>query len=499
MTKDGVVRAAAQRRSGGVTRREFVQSSALVAGMGVWVATGGRVYGIEKSPNERINIACIGVGGKGDSDSDHCAQHGNVVAICDVDEKRLESKAIRTVEDRKTKEKVQPFIKAKKYTDFRKMFDEMGKEFDACTISTPDHTHAVATMMAIKAGKHVYTQKPLAHDVYEARQLRLAAKEHKVASQMGNQGTAGNKFREGVELIRAGVIGPVKEVHVWTNRPIWPQAPKVMARLASEQAPATMHWDEWLGTAPQRDYNKGYAPFNWRGWWDFGTGALGDMGCHTANLPFMALKLEHPISIEGECGDLNPETYPSWAKVDFQFAARGEMPPVKFTWYEGRKDNELVHPPKELTDKVMEEYKKLHPARADKKGKIKPVELSSSGSIIVGEKGMLYSPDDYGGSWDLLPVEAFRDYKAAAPTLPRNPGGGDEGQKIEWLAAARGGAPALANFDYAGLLAEFILLGNIAIKNPGRKLEFDGPGLKFPNYPDADRLLKREYRAPWTL
>ncbi len=496
MTKDGTVRPATNPTTG-VDRREFIKASALVAGMGVWVATGQRVLGVDaQSPNEQLSVASIGVGGKGDSDSEQVAKHANLVAICDTDEKTLGKKAER-------------HPKAKKFTDFRKMLDEMGKEIDCVTISTPDHTHAVATMMAIRMGKNVYTQKPLAHDVWEARQLRLAAKEHKIASQMGNQGTAGGKFREGVEVIRSGMIGAVKEVHVWTNRPIWPQAPKVMARLPEQPVPEGLHWDLWLGTAPERQYNHGYQPFNWRGWWDFGTGALGDMGCHTANLPFMALKLAHPISIEGTCGDLNPETYPSWARVNFEFAARGDMPPVTFHWYEGgiekedangKKVRELVHPPKELTEKVMEEYNKVLEAKGDKKVKNgKKATLSNSGSIIVGEKGMLYSPDDYGGSWELVPADAYHDYKAPEQTLPRNKDGGDEGQKIEWLEAAKGGKPSLANFDYAGLLAEFILLGNVAIKNPGKKLDFDAEKLTFTNEKSADKFLKREYRAPWSV
>jgi predicted dehydrogenase len=496
MTKDGTVREPARNSKpvAGVPRRDFLKASAFVAGAGVWVATGARSYGVEdQSPNDKINIACIGVGGKGDSDSDHCALHGNVVAICDVDEKTLDRKAEKTTKNHKGEE-VTPFAKAKKYTDFRKMFEDMGKEIDAVTISTPDHTHAVATMQAIKMGKHVYTQKPLAHDVYEVRQLRLAAAEHKISSQMGNQGTRNNRFREGVDTVRAGVIGAVKEVHVWTNRPIWPQAPKVMARLKPEPVPATMHWNEWLGTAPEREYNGKYAPFNWRGWWDFGTGALGDMGCHTVNMPFMALKLEYPISVEGKAGDLNPETYPSWARVAFEFPSRGELPPVTLHWYEGRDENGLVHPPKELTEKVMEEYNKLHKGKGGK-----PIELSNSGSIMVGEKGMIYSPDDYGGSWDLLPVEDFKDHKPVEAVLPRNKDDGDEGNKIEWLEAARGGKPSIGNFSYAGLLAETILLGNIAIKTQGKKLEWDGPSLRFTNAPEADGLLRRQYRAPWSL
>ena len=243
-----------------------------------------------------------------------------------------------------------------------------------------------------------------------------------------------------------------------------------MEALPEEPIPANVHWDEFIGTAPMRPFNKGYQPFNWRGWWDYGTGALGDMGCHTANLPFMALKLGYPTSMEGEGGDINPETYPSWARVVFEFPAREEMPPVKVIWHEGRKDGVLVHPPAELVEKVLKESG----GKPNKQGK---VELPGSGSIMVGEKGILYSSDDYGNTWTLLPKEEFKDFKAPSPTLPRNENGGDEGQKIEWLEAARGGKPALSNFDYAGMLAEFILLGNVAIKNAGKKLEWDGPNI----------------------
>ncbi|HZL35297.1 MAG TPA: Gfo/Idh/MocA family oxidoreductase [Tepidisphaeraceae bacterium] len=480
LTKDGTVRTPLP---AGASRRDFLKHSALVAGMGVWVATGSRTYALsEQSTNERLNVASIGVGGKGDSDSEQAGKHANMIAICDVDEKRLNKKG-------------EHFPKAKKYTDFRKLLDEKGKEIDACTISTPDHTHAMATMMAIKMGKAVYTQKPLTHDVWEARQLRMAAREHKVATQMGNQGTHNNRFRDGIEAIRAGAIGPVTEVYVWTNRPIWPQAPQITARPTEvDPVPPTLHWDNWIGSAPMRPYvgHRTYHDFNWRGWWDFGTGALGDMGCHTANLPFMALNLEYPTSIEGEAGDVNPETYPAWARVVFEFPARGDMPPVKFVWHEGRKNGKLVQPPKELVDKVLKESG----ARPNRAGKI---ELAGSGSIMVGSKGIFYSPDDYGGNWMLLPKDDFKDWKPPEKTLARNSDDGDEGQKIEWIAAAKGGPPALSNFNYAGLLAEFILLGNVAIKNHGQKLEWDGPNLKFTNNEAANKNLRREYRAPWSL
>jgi predicted dehydrogenase len=462
-------------------RRDFLKGAAATAVAGYWVS-GTQTWAdvvASKSPNEKVNFASIGIGGKGDSDSEHVAKRGNLVAICDVDTKRLEAK-----------NKKHPNAKA--FTDFREMLDKMGKEIDAVTISTPDHTHAVATMAAIKLGKHVYTQKPMTHDVWEARQLQLAAKSAKVATQMGNQGTASSKLREGVDLIRAGVLGEIAHVHIWTNRPVWPQSPSITARPAQVPVPDYLKWDLWLGPAADRPYGeKFYHPFNWRGWWDFGTGALGDMGCHTANLPFMALKLGAPTSLVGSSEELNPETYPAWGKVDYEFPAREGFGPTKVTWYEGKKDGKLVHPPEALATKVLE--------LAGVKGKGgQPPKLNNSGCIIEGSKGMLYSPHDYGGDWVLLPKEQFTSYKAN-PVLPKNPEGGDQGQKDEWIAAIKGGPAALSNFDYAGPLTEFILLGNIAILAKGKKLEWDGPNMKFTNAPEFDKHLKREYRAGWSI
>ena len=465
-------------------RRDFLKHSAMV-GAGFWIA--GRATWADEikstSPNEKLNLASIGVNGKGGSDSDQAGKHANMVAICDIDDKSLDAKA-------------EKFPNARKFNDFRKMFEAMGDKIDIVTVSTPDHCHAVAAMAAIKLGKAVYCQKPMTHTVYEARQLRLAAREHKVATQLGNQGTASSELRRGVEVIRAGALGTVTEVHVWTNRPVWPQAPKIMAPPDGDfPVPAHVHWDEWIGPAPMRPWkmgpfkdNKGelkptYHPFVWRGWWDFGTGALGDMGCHTANLPFMALKLGYPSSVVAECGDLNPQTYPSWATIKYEFPARGDLPAVKLTWWEGHKpDGRKNQPPDEL---------------------FQGQKINDSGSLVVGDKGTMYSPHDYGGKWMLLPEEQYKGYKDPEQTLPRNPDGGDEGQKIEWIAAAKGGPPAMANFDYAGKLTEFLLLGNVAIRAsgtaPGKKLEWDGENMKFPNYPEAEKWLSYEYREGWKL
>jgi predicted dehydrogenase len=446
-------------------RRQFIQQAGL-AGLGFWVA-GGLTPTFSRSPNEKLNIAGIGIGGKGSGDIDQAGRVGNVVALCDIDDKTLGKKAER-------------FPNAKKYNDFRKMFDEMGKSIDAVTVSTPDHTHAAASMMAIKQGKHVYCQKPLTHTVREARELRLAARKYKVCTQMGNQGSASDGLRRAVEVVQAGAIGPVTEVHVWTNRPIWPQAPKLTKRPDSKPVPSHVHWDLWLGPAADRPYGDGYHPFAWRGFWDFGTGALGDMACHTANLPFRALKLGSPTSISAENGEINSETYPGWAKITFQFPARGNMPPVKFVWYEGHRNDRKVLPPRNLFH---------HLAAAD------------SGSMLVGEKAILYSPDDYGGDYAILPKEPLfeKGFAKVETHLPRN-GKGDLGMKEEWVRAIMENKPEIAysNFDFAGLLTETILLGNVAMR-AGKNLEWDAENLKFPNAPEADKFLHFEYRQGWTL
>lgn len=453
-------------------RRSFLQSSSFLSAA-YWLG-GSTSKAADRSPNERPNVACIGVGGKGSSDTNHAGQLMNVVGICDIDEERGLAK-----------KKVE-FPQAKAYVDFRKMLEELDKQIDAVTVSTPDHTHVQAALMAMKMGKHVYCQKPLTHTIHEARLLREAAATHKVATQMGNQGMASDGLRRCIELVQGGAIGAVREAHVWTNRPGWPQAPAVMARPTEIVAvPPTVHWDLFLGGAPERPYHPSYHPKNWRGWWDFGTGALGDMGCHTANMPFKALKLEYPTSVVAEAGDVNPETYPSWATVVWEFPARGELPPVKFTWYEGKKSKkdgtfQMNLPPADL---------------------FKGESVPSSGSLLVGDKGTLFAPGDGdNGSkfqYKLLPQQAYEGFEGPAPTLARN-GRGDQGQKEEWLAAIKGGPAAFSNFGYAGLLTETILLGNLAIR-VGKKIEWDGPNLRATNVPEAAKYVTLEYRKGWSV
>ncbi|MCL6644621.1 MAG: Gfo/Idh/MocA family oxidoreductase [Dehalococcoidia bacterium] len=267
------------------TRRRFLETSAVI-GAGYWVG-GGLSPRPSRAANERIQFACVGVGGKGASDSQDAGRAGDVVAICDIDEKNLAAAAVR-------------WPNAKQYFDFRKMFDEMGKNIDAFTVSTPDHCHAVVASMGMKLGKAAFVQKPLTHSVYEARYLGQLAAEKGVATQMGNQGTASNDLREAAAIIRSGALGTVKEVHVWTNRPIWDQG--IDRPTDTPPVPPHVHWPEWIGPAEFRPYHPAYHPFKWRGWWAFGTGALGDMACHTLNMPFMALDLRDPVAVGHSSG-----------------------------------------------------------------------------------------------------------------------------------------------------------------------------------------------------
>jgi predicted dehydrogenase len=470
-----------------ITRRRFLKASAATVGAGYFhSATALSASRAAAGPNGKLYFAGIGVGGKGDGDISQAGRLGEVVAICDIDEDYLAKKA-------------KQFPSAKKYFDYRKMLEEMGKDIDAVTVSTPDHTHAPASIMAMKMKKHVYCQKPLTHTVFEARQMRDIAKQMGVATQMGNQGSAASGLRRAVELIQDGIIGPVRAAHVWTNRPIWPQAPAVMSRPPEAPIPAHVHWDQFIGPAPFRPYavydqavsrrGGAYHPFSWRGWWDFGTGALGDMACHTANMAFRALNLGHPTTVTADATDVNPETYPSSAKVTYGFPARGNMPAVTLTWYEGRRDGKKLLPPDDLVQKAIS---------IDTNPKHKG-NLVESGSILVGDKGMLYSPDDYGAEFFLYPAKAFEGVNKTKPErLPIN-ARGDYGMKAEWVDAIKGGSPASSDFGFAAMLTETILLGNIAIRLTGERLEWNGPDLKFTNNSNANQFVHYEYRKGWTL
>jgi predicted dehydrogenase len=433
------------------SRRDFLQWTAA-AGMGFWVA-GGAAAQESKSPNEKVSFACIGCGGKGDSDSTDAGNHGNVVAICDVDDKTLGGKGSQ-------------FPQAKKFNDFRKMLEEMDKSIDAVTVSTPDHMHAPAALMALRMGKHCFTQKPLTHTIYEARLLGQVAAEKKLATEMGNQGTAMPGVRKAAALLRKGILGKVSEVHVWTNRPIWPQGGK---RPLTKHPPENVKWNLWLGVAPLRPYGLGYHPFSWRGWWDFGTGALGDMACHTVNMPFAGLELRDPVSVQAKTSGHDGDSYPKWSVIDFEFPANSWRAGLKMVWYDGGK-----LPTKELL------------------GGKNP---SESGCIIIGEKGKLFSPNDYGAEFEVM-----GNVDVPQVEFPQSPGHFEE-----WVRAIKGGPAAMSNFtDYAGPLTETILLGNLAVwaaaeAGQGPKIAWDAKELKATNAPELVSIVKPTYRAGYTL
>src|SRR5438034_1393392 len=357
-----------------ITRRRFVYSSALAAGAVMVPIPAGAARARYRSPNEKLSIAVIGAGGKGAGDTDDSAERGeNNVALGDVDENTLNGRK-------------QTYSQAKLSRDYRKMLDEIGRYIDAVVVATPDHHHAFAAAMAMKMGKHAYVQKPLTHSVYEARYLRNLARKKKVATQMGNQGSAGRSLRRTVEVIQAGVIGKPTELHVWSNRPIWPQG--IDRPPGEDPVPATLDWDLWLGPAPVRPYKKDvYHTFKWRGWKDFGTGALGDMACHTVNMPFRALKLGYPNVVEcEETSELHAETYPKTSRIRFEFPAREGLPPLKFWWYDGSPGDtsvKLLRPHEDITKEILD----LIASQKDKDGKPKPRQLPPSGALIIGDKG----------------------------------------------------------------------------------------------------------------
>ncbi|MCC6823751.1 MAG: Gfo/Idh/MocA family oxidoreductase [Verrucomicrobiota bacterium] len=455
-----------------LSRRQFVRRTSLAAGAAAFTFPFiGRVLGA----NDRINIACIGVGGKGDSDSSNAAQcGGNIVAICDVDQNTLEKKG-------------QQFAQAKRFQDYRKLLDQMGKDIDAVTVSTPDHNHGVAAMRAMKMGKHCFCQKPLTQTVYEARALRQLAADKKLATQMGNQGSAESGLRRAVEVVQAGVIGNPLELHVWTNRPVWPQG--LDRPPGADPVPANLDWDCWLGPAALRPYKKDvYHTFAWRGWYEFGTGALGDMACHTVNMPFRALKLGYPSVVECEIDSrVYPETFPKSSRIRFEFPEREGLPPLKFWWYDGNPSDALkpLRPEADVTKEIVGTMGSL------------PV----AGALIVGDKGKLFSPDDYGarffvamkGQEEMVAGDKHEACKAVPQIIPRSPG-----HMQEWFRMMKDGTPSYSNFDIAAYLTEIILLGCVALRvGEGRRMDWDGPNMKSTNLPEAAQYVRRNNRPGW--
>ena len=428
-----------------VHRRDFVKDSTATAAslaIGFWSSASAAE---SKSANEKLNIGCIGVGGKGWVDMNGVASE-NIVAVCDVDKNNL-GKAAAT------------FPQAAQFADFRKLLEQ--KNIDAVTVSTPDHTHAVASMAAMTLGKHVYCQKPLTHSIAEARAMTETARAQRVATQMGNQGHSEAGSRRMVEWIQAGGIGAVRDVHVWTDRPIWPQG--MQRPEGSKPTPTTLNWDLWLGPAPARPYHDGYHPFKWRGFWDFGTGALGDMACHNMDAAFWALRLGAPTAVQAESSAVNQETAPSWSVIRYEFPARGDLPPVNVTWYDGGRK-----PPAELAAGHA---------------------LGGNGSLFIGDAATLYVPHYWGEGKIIKGTAAARP----EPTIPNSPG-----HYQEWINACKGGPAALSNFDYAGPLTEMVLLGNLAVRLE-KRIQWDAKNLKAIGVPEADPLIRREYRQGWAI
>ena len=464
-----------------LSRRQFLKNTTIAGAGIVAFPYVGRVLGA----NDRIHVACIGVGGKGSSDCDDAAAcGGQIIGLCDVDENALNEKRSK-------------YPQAKRFRDFRKMLEEMGDSVDAVTVSTPDHTHAVAAAMAMKMGKHIYCQKPLVQTVHEARLLRKLAAEKKLATQMGNQGSAADGLRRAVEVIQAGVIGPVTELHVWSNRPVWPQG--LNRPPGSDPVPANLDWDLWLGPAPKRPYKKDvYHSFNWRGWHEFGTGALGDMACHTVNMPFRALKMGYPSVVEcEETSQLYDETFPKTSRIRFEFPEREGMPPLKFWWYDGNPGDAQVKPLRPSPDKTREIVEL-------RQG------LPGSGCLLIGEKGKIFSPDDYGSEFFLLvDNKGFQPHQrngqeheaiASIPqSIPRAPRNGPRHNQ-EWFQMMRDGTPAYSNFDIAAYLTEIILLGCVGLRvGVGKEMQWDGPKMTSPNLPEAAKYVKRDYQNGFTL
>ena len=437
-----------------MSRRDFVVSTAAAAAAFTIVprhVLGGPGY---TPPSDKLNIAGIGVGGMGKNNVRGCESE-NIYALCDVDRKYAA-------------ETFTKYPTAKTYTDYRKML-EKEKSIDAVIVATPDHTHAVIAMMAMKLGKHVYVQKPLTLTVYEARQLTEAARKYKVTTQMGNQGHSGEGARLICEWIWDGAIGDVREVHAWTNRPIWPQG--IARPKETPPVPRTLNWDIWLGPAPYRPYHPAYAPFKWRGWWDFGCGALGDMACHVIDPVFWALKLGYPTSVEARSTEVNTETAPLASIVYYKFPARGNMPPVNLTWYDGG----------------------LVPRRPEELEEGRRMGNGNSGVIFVGDKGKLMC-NEYGDSPRLLPETRMQEYQRPPKTIPRIDGSHEQ----DWIRACKGGEPACSNFDYSGPLTETVVMGNLAIRVDG-KLDWDGKNMRVTNVEEANQYVHREYRKGWSL
>ncbi len=451
-----------------ITRRGFIGAAGAAAAFTIVprhvLAASGQT-----APSDKLSIACVGVGGMG-FNTVRAVRGENIAFLCDVDHKRAANA-------------FDMFPKAKKYTDYRRMLDKEEKHIDAIAVTTPNHVHVPACVMAMKMGKHVFSEKPLGHNIHEIRVVTELAKETGLATQMGAAGHGGSNYRRVVELIQAGALGDVTEVHVWCDNE-WDLLPRKKPQrdrapygggvrpADTPPVPKNLEWNLWLGPAPVRPYHPHYHPRSWRAWWDFGGGRLGDMGCHFLDLPFWALNLDAPLSVEAEGPPVGLETAPSWMISKWNFGARGDMPPVEVTWYDGNMRPDL---PEEVNPPDWE-----------------------WGLTIVGSEGMLLaSHSDY----ELFPKEKFANFEPPPQTIA--PGG----YQSAWIAACKSddpamrtfeGNPGLCGFDYAGPMTEMVLLGNVAYR-VGKKIEWDSSNLRVTNSPEANLLIQRQNRKGWEL
>ncbi len=453
----------------GISRRKFLGNSVAATAAFTIVprhVLGGAGY---TPPSAKLNIAAIGVGGKGRSDIAGLRDE-NIVALCDVDDLKMAETLRKAKEKPEYAELSAQLDKAPKYKDFRIMLDKE-KHIDAVTVSTPDHFHAVAAATAMKMGKHVFVQKPLTHFVKEARILMKIAKETNVVTQMGNQGHAGEGGRLVCEWIWDGAIGPVREVQCWTNRPVWPTGMDRPKEIPSVRP--SLDWNQWLGPAPWRPYHPAYVPWSWRAWCDFGTGALGDMGAHIFDHAYWPLKLEYPNKVYASSTKFNGESWPVAEVIYYEFPARGDMPPVKLTWYDGG-----MMPPRP---------EELEPGRR--------MGDSDGGVLFIGDKGKLMC-GCYGRNPRIIPETKMQEYKRPPKTIPRSPG-----IHKEWVEAIKKGTKSSTDFSYSSKLVETMMLGNIAIRFADKNIDLEWDGVKgeITNLPEADEYLIRKYRKGWSL
>ena len=431
-----------------VTRRDFLKATSATAGTAA--VSGGYFSELaaapSNSPNELLNIACIGTANRAAANVAG-VQAENIVALCDIDQNYLNSAKSR-------------FPDASTYTDYREMLDAEAKNLDAVVVSTADHHHAPATIRAIRAGLNVYCEKPLTHTVAEARIITEAAIKHGVATQMGTQIHAGENYRRVVEIIQSGAIGDVREVHVWVGKG-WSGAAD--PTLIGQEPPPNLSWDLWLGPAPERPFVPGrYHPANWRRWWDFGGGTLADMACHYMDLPYWALNLRYPLSCETEGPPVDPDGCPTGLKVKYEFPARGKLPPVTLTWYDGD----------QIPQTVAGER------------------IPSAGVMFVGSTGKMFASYT---NYRLFPTEKFTHFKPPEQTIPNS-----IGHHAEWIKACKDGSPTTCHFGYSGVLAETVLLGTVAFR-VGQRLEWDAEKLRATNCPEADQFIHKEYRPGWEV